>query len=156
MTTWSPKISVMFIKITLHSDWWHQWSSKLWLLWLYGFDTSWEKFFPFFPHYSLFSNLSNVCSPLHCRIAYQPQDLPGHLQQFLDQAKWCLCGNVCFRSFVHYLARLDLPRVAGSVTAIDLTGRMHAPAEAFLCSQRCLTKYEKNPYATVWRWNLNP
>ena len=89
------------------------------------------------------------------RIPYTGEDV-GDLVSYLDSAKKCLCGSYCFESFVHYLYRLDLRRVATNLTAVDLSGRMHAPAEAFLCSQSCLERYQKNPYATIWpkKWAI--
>ena len=85
------------------------------------------------------------------RVRFSRECVPGDLFDMLTAAKQCLCGSACFRSFVHYLARLDLHRVAASVTGIDTTGRTHAPCEAFLCSKKCLDRYQLNPQATIWK-----
>lgn len=80
---------------------------------------------------------------------YTEEDV-GHLLSYLDSAKYCICGSPCFRSHVHYLTSLNLNKVAASATAVDTSGRMQAPCEAFLCSYQCLTKYQRNPNATIW------
>lgn len=85
------------------------------------------------------------------KIPRQNAELPSMLLKYLNTAKFCLCGQPCFDSYVHFLSRLDLSRVSRSVTAVDSSGRMHAPAEAFLCSYKCLEKYKKNPAATAWK-----
>ena len=82
------------------------------------------------------------------RVVYTAEDV-GHLMDFLASVKFCLCGAPCFRSHVHFLLPLTLSRVAASVTAASGYGQ--APSEAFLCSRKCLNKYQKNPQATIWR-----
>eukprot|EP00058_Branchiostoma_floridae_P025031 XP_002610521.1 hypothetical protein BRAFLDRAFT_260421 [Branchiostoma floridae] len=84
------------------------------------------------------------------RLHYTEEDLPRTLISYLDVAKRCLCGQLCFENFVRFLARLDLHRLAHTVTAVDSQGRTHAPLEAFLCSETCSAKYRKHP-AGFWK-----
>ncbi|XP_070577246.1 leucine-rich repeat protein 1-like [Ptychodera flava] len=83
------------------------------------------------------------------RLPYNENEIPKPLCDYLDSAKRCLCGTPCFQSSVHYLARADLHRVASTVISLDQRGRVHAPIEAFLCSQRCHDRYQNNPNA-LW------
>ena len=92
-----------------------------------------------------FTNLQlyniHVCT---CRLAYDPYTVPVTLCHYLDSARKCLCGTACFSAFLHYIALLDLHKVAATVTAVDKQGSVHAPVEAFLCSAKCLRLWRLN------------
>ncbi|XP_006825268.1 leucine-rich repeat protein 1-like [Saccoglossus kowalevskii] len=83
-------------------------------------------------------------------LSYDENEIPKPLCDYLDSMKKCLCGSPCFESCVHFLARVNLHRLAHTVTSLDHTGRTNAPLEAYLCSQRCHNRYQNNPNA-IWR-----
>ena len=40
-------------------------------------------------------------------------------------------------SYLHYVATLSLHKVSATVTAVDKSGSITVPVEAFLCSAKC-------------------
>ena len=87
--------------------------------------------------------LSHLSSP-NPRLPYDPYILPVTLCHYLDSAKKCLCGRACFSAYLHYIAPLDLHRVAATVTATDKQGSTRASVEVFLCSAKCLRLWRLN------------
>ena len=88
----------------------------------------------------LYNNLLvfTLLFPLGPRISYDPYCLPVVLCHYLDSAKKCLCGTACFQAYLHYIAYLDLHKVSATITAVDKSGTVRVPVEAFLCSAKCL------------------
>ncbi|XP_045177512.1 leucine-rich repeat protein 1-like isoform X2 [Mercenaria mercenaria] len=84
------------------------------------------------------------------RVPYSEEDLHLHLCRYLDSARQCWCGNYCFQCSVRYTSKVDLRRVASTVTAVDVQGGTGVPVEGFLCSPQCLKKFQNNPNA-YWK-----
>ncbi|KAK6180712.1 hypothetical protein SNE40_008713 [Patella caerulea] len=84
------------------------------------------------------------------RIPYSNEDLFEQLCNYLDSARQCWCGNYCFRCSARYILRLDLHQMVKNVTGWNVVGQTLVPVEAFLCSQNCLNKFQKNPKA-YWK-----
>jgi LRR-repeat protein 1 len=72
------------------------------------------------------------------KLPYDPQTLPIMLCHYLDSAKKCICGKACFDAYLHYVANLQLHKVASTVTSINSHGLNQVPIELFLCSAKCL------------------
>ena len=76
------------------------------------------------------------------RHPYTADDV-GPLMSYLNSAKFCLCGSPCFQYSFHYAAKLNLHKVTASATAVDIHGKMWAPMDGYLCSQKCYAKLAK-------------
>lgn len=70
------------------------------------------------------------------RIPYTPCDLPRTLINYLDNARYCVCGRACFEVYIKHTQMLLLESIADHL-AISADGSMYIPMECYCCSLKC-------------------
>ena len=72
--------------------------------------------------------------------------LPRMVQQQLDNAKFCPCGNPCISNFVPYVKPFDIGKISQSISYNDIYN-MSAIVKmvGYLCSPKCYNKWHLNP-----------
>ncbi|XP_032237186.2 leucine-rich repeat protein 1 [Nematostella vectensis] len=122
---------------------------SLWKLRLDSVDVSNNDFLP----ENEWCLVNNMCVPSLMELAgrsarknhvgYSMKSLPLSLCTFLDNAKECSCGQVCFTSCIHYITKVNIHHIASTVVSAGPTQSL-LPAEGYLCSQKCLLALHKS------------
>lgn len=74
-------------------------------------------------------------------VVYTSSDVSHRIADILDSAKFCCqCESACVIPYAQVQRRVDLRRVAASVTAVDVQGRTHVSCDSVVCSARCAAK----------------
>lgn len=82
---------------------------------------------------------------LWARLPYPKGSLPLSLIDYLDYAKYCVCGKACFTVFLRQSHNLLLSNISETVNTIaDET--VYVPIDCYFCSLRCfgLAFYNRN------------
>ncbi|KAG7202197.1 hypothetical protein KM043_015874 [Ampulex compressa] len=80
---------------------------------------------------------------LKTRRSYNGSIIPETLVKFLDQAKYCVCGNACFHCYIRKFMECNLSVVANSIKS---SGNGIVPFDCYFCSINCLRRYAKVQY----------
>ena len=82
-----------------------------------------------------------VCVCVCNSVAYTSLDVGRRIAATLDSADvCCLCNSACIMPHARVQRRVNLRRVAASVTAVDVHGRTHVPCDSVVCSARCAAR----------------
>ncbi|KAJ8934464.1 hypothetical protein NQ314_013339 [Rhamnusium bicolor] len=73
---------------------------------------------------------------LSARLLYPPGSLPLTLIDYLDNAKFCVCGKACFELYLRSSHNLLLGNIAESVSS-SAGDMMYVPIDCYFCSLRC-------------------
>nr|CAH7746246.1 unnamed protein product [Callosobruchus chinensis] len=73
---------------------------------------------------------------LGARIHYYPGILPLSLVNYLDNAKFCVCGKACFEVFFHSPQFIQLTSITVVLHRLD-PGSTYAPIDCYFCSLEC-------------------
>ncbi|XP_018320874.1 leucine-rich repeat protein 1 [Agrilus planipennis] len=73
---------------------------------------------------------------LALKVPYASDMLPLTLCDYLDLAKFCICGNACFNTYIRQNILLRLNSIAEKVS-ISLNGITTVPIECWFCSLKC-------------------
>lgn len=74
------------------------------------------------------------------RCSYDASLIPLTLVKYLDEAKYCICGNSCFQCYVRKSVEFNLSLIANSVKS---SGNTVVPFNCYFCSTRCLRSISK-------------
>lgn len=93
-------------------------------------------------HYGFYPNALGVCTlkeyaarrALLAKIPYGPDMIPLTLVDYLDKAKYCVCGKPCFSVFIRHSTSLLLSNIS---EMISVSGSAYVPIDCFSCSVRC-------------------
>ncbi|GJQ66025.1 hypothetical protein Trydic_g4115 [Trypoxylus dichotomus] len=77
---------------------------------------------------------------LNYRVRYGPCTLPATLINYLEHAKYCVCGRACFEVYFEGMDRLYLQAIAKSYTHTSQSPRI--PISCYFCSVHCFVKYK--------------
>ncbi|XP_018578634.1 leucine-rich repeat protein 1-like [Anoplophora glabripennis] len=72
---------------------------------------------------------------LGARLIYFSGNLPLTLVNYLDNAKYCVCGKACFEVYLRSSHNLLLGNIAESVSSSF--GDMYVPIDCYFCSLKC-------------------
>ena len=72
------------------------------------------------------------------------EDLPRSVLQYMDSYQKCQCGNICLRSKAVLLVPMAFYRIANTYSC---DGKSRGLFEVTVCSNECLERYRKNPFA---------
>lgn len=75
---------------------------------------------------------------LKTRINYDASLIPNTLVQYLDSAKYCVCGTACFQYFLRKIIHFDLNSTTCSVKS---SNNSIVPYDCFFCSLNCFGFY---------------
>ncbi|ENN70671.1 hypothetical protein YQE_00124, partial [Dendroctonus ponderosae] len=101
----------------------------------------------------IFPKTLQVCSLKECsakkvlwaRISYPKGSIPLTLADYLDYAKYCVCGKACFTVFFRQTHNLLLANISETVNT-SANEAVHVPIDCYFCSLRCfsLAFYSRN------------
>ncbi|XP_017789934.1 PREDICTED: leucine-rich repeat protein 1 [Habropoda laboriosa] len=77
---------------------------------------------------------------LKTRCSYDASIIPFTLVKYLDEAKYCVCGNACFHCYIQKFVDFHLNIVA---TVIKSSGNITVPFDCYFCSIRCIYHFAK-------------
>ncbi|XP_053989160.1 leucine-rich repeat protein 1 [Hylaeus volcanicus] len=80
---------------------------------------------------------------LKTRHPYDASLIPVTLVKFLDNAKYCMCGNPCFDCYIRKFMEFHLSIIANSVKSSE---NVTVPFDCYFCSISCLSSYGKIQY----------
>ncbi|XP_066257225.1 leucine-rich repeat protein 1 [Euwallacea similis] len=82
---------------------------------------------------------------LWARIPYPKGTLPITIIDYLDNAKYCVCGKACFNVFVRQTHNLLLSSISETVCTVA-NDEIFVPIDCYFCSLRCfsLAFYNRN------------
>lgn len=70
------------------------------------------------------------------KLPYGPGILPLTVIDYLDYAKYCICGKACFDVFITRLQQLHLQKLTHHLT-VSQEGYMSVPMDCYFCSLKC-------------------
>lgn len=70
------------------------------------------------------------------KLPYGPGILPLTLIDYLDYAKYCICGKACFDVFITRLQQVHLQKLTHHL-AVSQEGFMSVPMDCYFCSLKC-------------------
>lgn len=73
---------------------------------------------------------------LQLQLAYSPEVLPRTVIDYLDYAKYCVCGNACFNIYIRQPHMLLLTTVAQTFS-VSSDGLIYVPVDCYFCSLKC-------------------
>lgn len=77
-----------------------------------------------------------------CRCWYDASIIPFTLVKYLDEAKYCICGNPCFNYYIRKFMKFSLNTIANIIKSSDSTV---LPFDCYFCSKKCI-RYAKQQY----------
>ncbi|KAF7273565.1 hypothetical protein GWI33_013727 [Rhynchophorus ferrugineus] len=87
---------------------------------------------------------------LWARLPYPKGSIPLTLIEFLDYAKYCVCGKACFSLFLRNTHSMPLNYISETIS-VGATDTIYAPVDCYYCSLKCYnTSFHNRPrYAIV-------
>lgn len=79
---------------------------------------------------------------LKTRCWYDASIIPFTLVKYLDEAKYCVCGNPCFNYYIRKFMKFSLNTIANIIKSSDSTV---LPFDCYFCSKKCI-RYAKQQY----------
>ncbi|XP_043791303.1 leucine-rich repeat protein 1 [Apis laboriosa] len=79
---------------------------------------------------------------LKTRCWYDASIIPFTLVKYLDEAKYCVCGNPCFNYYIRKFVKFNLNTIANIIKSSDTTV---LPFDCYFCSKKCI-RYAKQQY----------
>lgn len=73
---------------------------------------------------------------LSCRIPYPKGTLPLTVIDFLDYAKYCVCGKACFSIYLRQSHNLLLSTISETINAVA-DDSVYVPIDCYFCSLKC-------------------
>lgn len=73
---------------------------------------------------------------LSCRIPYPKGTLPLTVIDFLDYAKYCVCGKACFSIYLRQPHNLLLSTISETINAVA-GDSVYVPIDCYFCSLKC-------------------
>lgn len=70
------------------------------------------------------------------KVPYDKEALPMTLVDYLDYAKYCVCGKACFVSFIKYSQTLQLSSIARNLN-LSSPRLQVVPIDCYFCSLKC-------------------
>ena len=80
---------------------------------------------------------------LKTRCLYDASLIPFTLVKYLNEAKYCVCGNPCFQCYIRKFVEFHLSLIANSVKS---SGNITVPFNCYFCSITCVCCYAKIQY----------
>lgn len=73
---------------------------------------------------------------LFAEIPYPPGTVPQTVANYLDHARYCVCGKACFDIYIKHSHMLLLDNIA-EVMSTNLGTMVYVPIECYFCSGKC-------------------
>jgi len=77
------------------------------------------------------------------KISYSEEDITPNLTSYLRSGHQCRCGRLCWETHVLAAIKVDLLRLAHTISAPSNL----VPVQSYLCSNSCLQRFINNPFA---------
>lgn len=73
---------------------------------------------------------------LYLQLPYSSETLPRTVISYLEDGKYCVCGNACFNMYIRQAHMLLLTTVAQTFS-VSSNGLIYVPIDCYFCSLKC-------------------